>query len=52
MVDVKMEELINTRNLKLAAMVFSFLGFTLGPYLMLQEARMLEEMGLIKKEAA
>jgi len=49
MVDVKMEELINTRNLKRAAMVFSFLGFALGLYLMLQEARMLEEMGLVKE---
>ena len=49
MVDVKMEELINTRNLKRAAMVFSFLGFTIGLFLMLQEARMLEEMGLVKE---
>ena len=49
MVDIKMEQLINTRNLKRAAMVFSFLGFALGLFLMLQEARMLEEMGLVKE---
>ena len=46
--EVSIEKLLETRNLKRAAMIFSFLGFGLGLFLMLQEAKMLEDLGVIK----